>query len=274
VILLKAALSPPFFIIKILQMGINVNTVYQTVLLILNKEQRGYLTPYEFNNIATQVQLEIFEEYFETENQQLRIPQNESEYSDRQKNIDDLISPFKEIQSLGPSWIAANEYDTSALPTEIHRIGTVIYKDEQEVERVERNDWLRVNMSKLTRPSADYPLYLYENNKIIIQPPSLVSIDPTTGLPYDQFYVSYVRKPKDVVWAYTVDPGNGAYLYSATGGGGVIPNTGSQDFEINSVDQVEVVLNILKYTGVVIRDPQIVQAASQELAAIETNQKR
>ena len=30
-------------------MAINVNTVYQTVLLILNKEQRGYMTPLEFN---------------------------------------------------------------------------------------------------------------------------------------------------------------------------------------------------------------------------------
>ena len=38
---------------------INVNTVYQTVLSILNKEQRGYLTPFEFNNLAQQVQLEI-----------------------------------------------------------------------------------------------------------------------------------------------------------------------------------------------------------------------
>ena len=41
-------------------MAINVNTVYQTVLLILNKEQRGYMTPTEFNSVATQVQLEIF----------------------------------------------------------------------------------------------------------------------------------------------------------------------------------------------------------------------
>ena len=41
-------------------MALNVNTVYTTVLSILNKEQRGYLTPYEFNQIATQVQLEIF----------------------------------------------------------------------------------------------------------------------------------------------------------------------------------------------------------------------
>ena len=42
-------------------MAINVNTVYTTVLTILNKEQRGYLTPFEFNNVANQVQLEVFE---------------------------------------------------------------------------------------------------------------------------------------------------------------------------------------------------------------------
>ena len=45
------------------------------VLAISNKEQRGYLTPDEFNKTATQVQLEIFEKYFEDLNQQLRVPQ-------------------------------------------------------------------------------------------------------------------------------------------------------------------------------------------------------
>ena len=40
---------------------VNVDTVYQTVLLILNQQQRGYMTPDEFNKAATQVQLAIFE---------------------------------------------------------------------------------------------------------------------------------------------------------------------------------------------------------------------
>jgi len=65
--------------------AINVDTVYKTVLLILNKEQRGYMTPDEFNKIATQVQLEIFENYFENLNQQLRVQDNDSEYADRIK---------------------------------------------------------------------------------------------------------------------------------------------------------------------------------------------
>ena len=191
-------------------MAINVDTVYKTVLLILNKEQRGYVTPAEFNKISTQVQLEIFEKYFEDLNQQLRVPENDSEYGNRVKNVDEKISIFKEYKSLATSWVSNNIFNIagpntlspSAITPPVHRIGTVIYKDEQELEKVNRNDWLRLNMSKLTRPSADYPLYLYENDNIIIQPESLVSIDPITGNPYDQFALTYVRKPKDVVCAY------------------------------------------------------------------------
>ena len=56
-------------------MAVNVDIVYKTVLLILNKEQRGYMTPDEFNKIGSQVQREIFEAYFEDLNQQVRIPQ-------------------------------------------------------------------------------------------------------------------------------------------------------------------------------------------------------
>ena len=79
-------------------MAINVNTVYTTVLSILNKEQRGYITPDEFNKLATQVQLDVFENYFEDLNQQLRVPQTDNTYANRQKNIDNLISIFKTVE--------------------------------------------------------------------------------------------------------------------------------------------------------------------------------
>ena len=76
-------------------MAVNVDAVYKTVLLILNKEQRGYITPEEFNKIGSQVQQEIFETYFEDLNQQLRVPQTDAEYANRQKNIDNKIAIFK-----------------------------------------------------------------------------------------------------------------------------------------------------------------------------------
>ena len=40
------------------------DSVYKTVLNILNKENRGYVTPAEFNTLAKQAQNEIFEGYF------------------------------------------------------------------------------------------------------------------------------------------------------------------------------------------------------------------
>ena len=43
---------------------INVDTVYQKVLTLSNKEQRGYITPQEFNLLADKAQLEIINDYF------------------------------------------------------------------------------------------------------------------------------------------------------------------------------------------------------------------
>ena len=74
---------------------VNVDTVYQRVLTIANKEQRGYVTPLEFNLLANQAQLEIFESYFVELNQALAVPGNESEYSDIVKTLNGKISIFK-----------------------------------------------------------------------------------------------------------------------------------------------------------------------------------
>ena len=41
-----------------------VDAVYQKVLALANKEQRGYITPQEFNLFADHAQKEIFEQYF------------------------------------------------------------------------------------------------------------------------------------------------------------------------------------------------------------------
>ena len=45
-------------------MPVNIDTVYQKVLTLTSKEQRGYLTPQELNLIADKAQSEIFDNYF------------------------------------------------------------------------------------------------------------------------------------------------------------------------------------------------------------------
>ena len=239
-------------------MAINVNTVYQTVLMILNKEQRGYMTPPEFNKVATQVQLEIFEKYFDDLNQQLRVPQADTDYADRQENIDEKIAIFK---TLGPATLVANT-NYFSLPTidsygdevVFYRLGNVLYNEEKVVQRLDRREFYYANQSKLTKPSVVNPAYLYENQKLFIKPTSVV----------DSIKVDYVRKPKDVVWGFIV--GNlGQYKFQ--------PGATTVDFEIHVSEQTEVILKILLYSGIIIRDPQIIQTAAALVQAEETNKK-
>ena len=229
-------------------MAISVDTVYKTVLLILNKEQRGYMTPDEFNKIATQVQLETFENYFESLNQQLRVPDNDSEYADRIKNIDEKIAIFKKYE--------ATTYSTDhfTLPTELYRLGTVIYKDEIEAQLVQRNDLLYINQSPLTKPTEQYPLYLYEDNKLYLKPNDIE----------DNISVSYVKKPLDVIWNFEIPSGQNYYQYVTSG---------SQDFELDVSEQPEVIVKILLYAGVVVKDYNLVNLAAQQVQAEQINQK-
>ena len=64
-------------------MAVSIDTVYQKVLAIANKEQRGYVTPQEFNLLANQAQLEIFEQYFYDLSQFMRRPGNDTIYADQ-----------------------------------------------------------------------------------------------------------------------------------------------------------------------------------------------
>ena len=145
-------------------MAIKVNTVYQTVLSILNKEQRGYMTPDEFNKVGTQVQLEIFEKYFEDLNQQARVPQSNLNYADRLENIDEKIAIFKTFGNASYNNVSATPTNYFTLPTtdsygrtvNLYRIGEVTYNNEALIQRLQRNDFYTsetVSYTHLTLPT-------------------------------------------------------------------------------------------------------------------------
>jgi len=247
-------------------MAINVNTVYTTVLSILNKEQRGYLTPYEFNQVASQVQLDLFESFFQNLDNNLKVPQTDFDYSNPLLNIDDEISTFKCLgtcvhstggvfslpvtDSLSGTNIVYNDAPTAS-QFAFYRLGTItcLNPDSKrvEVERLQRDFFYKTALSDMTAPSLYYPVYLYESDSVVSILPSTI----TTGVE-----ATFLRKPVNVAWGYTL--GNvDQYVYA--------PGT-SVDFELSSNNQTQIILEILKYAGVVVRDPQIVQAATAELA--------
>jgi len=279
-------------------MAINVDTVYRTVLLVLNKENRGYITPDEFNKTATQVQLDIFEQYFDDLNQQLRVPQQGNDYANRQRAIEQKLAPFKGYgecvytgvtdpvtvddktfaipivdgrgnvvinSGLEPVDTQADPNATPAVLAEtqvaFYKLGTVFYENPDtptptsEIQLVTRDEYNSLNKSDLTAPSKYSPIFMYEDYRLTIAPDTIT----------DDVYASFIRKPRNVVWNFTTDSNNNnAYSWNALT---------STNFELLQSEQTEVIVRILLYSGIVVKDYQVVQLAAQEVQQNEINQK-
>lgn len=241
-------------------MAINVNTVYRTVLLLLNKEQRGYMTPAEFNSVARQVQLEIFEEYFEDINQQLRVPQADVDYADRVASVDEKMSIFK--KTANPDFAV----DSFALSTisNIYKIGTVVYNndfnEQVELDRLSRSTFYNIQRSKLTASTKSFPTYLYEDNKIFVSPNTIKSNGDIS--------VNYLQTPLDPQWNFTVGS-LGQYNFNLTDAA-LNP---SRNFELAVSEQTTVILKVLLYAGLIIKDPSVIQVAAQQVQSQEINKK-
>ena len=251
-------------------MAINVDTVYKTVLLLLNKEQRGYMTPTEFNSVATQVQLEIFEKYFEDLNQQLRVPQADIDYANRITSVDEKIAVFKTF--------GAAVYDSATTPSTpyfylplvdgygetvtMYKVGDIVYTPTVgypvELEKLQRSTFYNIEKSDLTKSSELYPTYLYENNKIFVHPATITN----------QLEVNYVRRPKDVAWNFTTGV-LGQYIFNTTSAA----SNPSINFELMPSEQTTIILKILVYAGLIIEDPTVIQVAAQQVQSQEINKK-
>jgi hypothetical protein len=277
-------------------MAINVDTVYRTVLLVLNKENRGYITPDEFNKTATQVQLDIFEQYFDDLNQQLRVPQQGNDYADRQRAIEQKLAPFKGYgpcaytgtstpvsvndytfsipvtdgrgnvvinTGLEPVDIAANPEATPPVVAEtqvaFYKLGSVFYENSttltSELQLVTRDEYNSLNKSDLTAPSVYSPIFMYEDYRLKVAPNDIIA----------SLYASFIRKPRNVVWNFTSDSNNNnAYSWNPSA---------STNFELLQSEQTEVIVRILLYSGIVVKDYQVVQLAAQQVQQNEINQK-
>tara|TARA_R100001510_G_scaffold8478_1_gene6534 strand:+ start:104 stop:919 length:816 start_codon:yes stop_codon:yes gene_type:complete len=270
-------------------MAINVNTVYQTVLSILNKEQRGYLTPAEFNKVGAQVQLEVFEKYFEDLNQQLRVPQADADYSDRIMNLDEKLAIFKTfgdatyntISTPGLAYFTLPTTDAYGADVDFYRLGTVTHIDDRgnqiELQRLSRTDFYNIERSPLTKATKSFPTYLYENRGNINVPntpinnhiQNILYVNPTSIT--SNIKVDYIRKPVPPIWGFSTGT-VGQYIFDDNFFD-ITTGLGSRDFELHESEQTNVILRILAYSGIIIEDPNIIQVASQQVQGKEANKK-
>ena len=222
---------------------VRVDTVYQRVLALANKEQRGYITPQEFNLHANQAQMNIFEQYFYDTHQFQAVQKgNSTEYSDMIDLLAEKIAPFEKHK------IAVSmSGNTGTLAEDLYRLGTVFFAvggtKDVEVERVEKNYFAYIENSPLAAPTEKRPVYTRVSNTTIKTFPSATITSNVTH--------NYVAKPTKVEWAYVVV--NEKALFNANN---------AVHFELHPSEEESLVINILELAGITINKAGLAQTAA------------
>ena len=231
---------------------INTDVVYQRVLSLANKEQRGYITPQEFNLFANQAQMDIFEQYFYDLNQFRRIPGNNTMYADPVDMIEEKIEHFHKSQTLNAESAGGSSiFDTNDLAHGLYRLSQVRFNNTNvtpavgvKVEKTTHDKFTLSKNSPLTKPTLTRPSYYFKENKIVVLPSSIGQID-----------VNYIRKPKPVKWSYIVVGEKPVANLNASD---------YQSFELHPSEETKLVMKILQLAGIAIKDPNLYQIAGAE----------
>ncbi len=218
---------------------VNIDTVYQRVLALANKEQRGYITPQEFNLFANQAQMDIFEQYFYDINQFGRVPGNNKPHSDPLDILEDKLDIFHTTLTLSGS------DNIFSLPSVYYRSIVTLTDDGFEIQKVSVKEAMQISQASLTSPTLKRPIYYIDNNNRINIIPSAI----TSGM------FHYYRAPTTVQWnGYDTPSGQ---LYN---------ETESTNFELHLSEEPNLVLNILKLAGIAMKDPSLYQLGAAEEA--------
>ena len=242
---------------------ISVDTVYQKVLAFANKEQRGYITPQEFNLFADHAQKEIFEQYFYDVNQFKRVPGNNTNYSDMINNLEEKVSLFEKYDQVADVVNVWGDLRLEDDFPDMYRLGMVRVDYQSEpgfrvAEEIQLKDLNIYGESPLGKNSKKRPVYTRytsgsrrDGMKVYPYPSSDGSVD--------RVLISYIKKPSAPKWGYVVV--NDKPLYNSST---------STSFELHPAEESELVYRILAYAGIAIEKPGLTQiAAGLEQAKVQ-----
>jgi hypothetical protein len=228
-----------------------IDSVRNTVLSIISKDNRGYITPMEFNLFAKQAQLDIFESMFYTYSMSINkqnARMHNAGYTDIPKQISEAIEVFSEYAVL--------QFDSInyrfQIPDDAYYMDKILYNNTTEVEKVSHSKIHNLLASNIASPSVSYPVYTMDQYGILVYP-AILNSSSQIGYITSQ----YVRYPKDPNWTW-ITLSNGDPVFNPS------LSAGYQDFELPLSYEVDLVVKILQYAGISIREADVVQAAKSE----------
>jgi len=229
--------------------GINVDSVYQTVQALANKEQRGYITPQEFNLFANQAQQDMFEQYI------YDLGAHTAQAEDMHTMGDAINILYGKLEP----WLTLNAtvVNGTDLPSDSRngKIFANINGIRRTLRKMPKDEIRNLRGSNWHRAGFDEAVYFEDgHNRIQVwsgtgQLTSGITCESVTGA------------PGLVFWGYVIV--NEVPMYN--------PGASSH-FELHSNDQPDLVNKILTLAGISIEDEQLISIASN-LDQISTQQE-
>tara|TARA_Y100000593_G_C4279834_1_gene322160 strand:+ start:37 stop:735 length:699 start_codon:yes stop_codon:yes gene_type:complete len=232
-------------------MAVNVDTVYQRVLALANKEQRGYITPQEFNLLANQAQQEIFEQYFYDLNHRDRL-EPEKPGVRGEEDIMELLDKKMAVHTIISTVIGGTIYPDN------YAIGKV-FVNGFEAEKLPRNEVLQIGESTRHLSAIEKsPVYCDSgvNNQDIY-------VLDNNGQAINGVTCEVITKPHTVRWDYVV-VGQKALYNSAN----------SVDFDMHESEETNLVDKISMLAGIVMNKSGYSQTFSTKETTELTSKKQ
>lgn len=233
---------------------ISINTVRNTTLFLLNKNNKGYIGVEEFNMFCHLAQAEIFENLFFQYNQWINRQNGRksgTEYADLPKNLREQIDVFA-------AYTDSSNFTYDSVKDLWKFNGSDLYRAENlslvkgskkiDIEEVQKRELNVLKNSKDTTPSELFPVYERVGADFRVYP------KVSAGSSVEMFYL---RRPKTPKWTFVNVNGNPIYNASASD---------HQDIELHISLYPTFMEKLLTYAGLSIREQEVQQIANSEEA--------
>lgn len=239
---------------------ISINKARNLVLYLLEKNNRGFISPSAFDSFCDLAQMDLFENLFYSYNKWM-INQNKGntnvEFGDIAQIYQSSIDIFS-MYSTPANFVFNNtsklwEYNGDDLYRNIGLSLVNAQGKKIDVEQVSKGYELNnlVN-SKINAPTLTYPIFTEIGNGF--------KVYPTIPVGYS-LELLYIRRPKAPKWTYIMDSkGNPIFNPGASD---------RQDIELDESMYSAFIIKVMEYCGVSIREVDVVQVASAEQEKLE-----
>jgi len=239
----------------------SVNRVYSTLKGIVNKDQKGFVTPAIFNEFASVAQMNIYNRLFDQFNNALRFRRATLDAGrdlSKDKQVKEDLSVFAKKATLTKSG------DVFSKPSDLGRIISMrtaatfsggSYSGNQVSILYDQDDIDRVLSSDLSKPTSTNPVALVSSD---------IEIFPTDVSTMVMRYYKLPQGLNPTSGAKSVDQPKFGYS-TAVAGVELYSASSSVDFELPEHYFVDLVVEVAQLIGINLRDADVVNYATKEI---------